>query len=61
MKKQAKTLKTTGQLIEFLRQFPSDTRVVINDWDCYNDEPFTRELTSEPYIEEKKKYKIICF
>ena len=60
-KKTAKTLKTTEQLIEFLQQFPSDTRVVISDWDYYNNEPCTRELTSEPYIEEKKKHKIIYF
>lgn len=61
IKHQQKTLKTAGQLIEFLQQFPPDTRVVINDWDYYNDEPYTRKLTSEPYIEEKKKHKIIHF
>ena len=55
------SLKTVGQLIKFLQQFPSNARILINSWDCYNDEPYTRELSFTPFIEEKKNNKVIYF
>ena len=54
--------------MEYLSQFSPDTRVVINAWDCYNDEPYEHEISDEPYVEEKREgpkgrrhYKVIHF
>ena len=61
-------MKTVKDLMEYLSQFSPDTRVVINAWDCYNDEPYEHEISDEPYVEEKREgpkgrrhYKVIHF
>ena len=53
----AKNLDTVKKLIEYLQQFPEDTKVFISDWDCYNDEPSKRSI-GNPYTIETKNGKI---
>lgn len=49
-------LKTAGDFIEYMSQFPEDTKVIIPDWDCYNDEPYNR-IPAATVIEKDKKTK----
>lgn len=47
-------LKTVGDFIEYMSQFPKNTKVIIPYWDCYNDEPSNR-IASASVIEKGKK------
>lgn len=43
-------MKTVKELIEYLQQFPSNTKIRKTGWDCYNDEPYEGEV--KPYTLE---------
>lgn len=49
-------LKTAGDYVEYMSQFPKDTNVRIFDWDCYDDAPFNR-VASASVVEKGKKKK----
>ena len=50
------SMKTVKELIEYLQQFPSNTKIRKTGWDCYNDEPYEGEV--KPYTLETKSGKI---
>ena len=52
-----KNLNTVKKLIDYLKQFPEDTKIFISEWDCYNDEPSKRTI-GFPYTVETKKGKL---
>ena len=54
---EANNLNTVKKLIEYLQQFPKNTKVFISDWDCYNDEPSKRSI-DHPYTIETKGGKL---